>query len=96
MHEEFYANHNLKKSGGGPGGQFNGPRVKYISREDVVVDIEATLLTFEEAIYFTNYLRTIRELHNICMLPKIWKTSNLLLITSEKYFFICMTILVSL
>ena len=32
--QKFYKEHNLKKSGEGPGGKFNGPSIKFILREE--------------------------------------------------------------
>ena len=71
MKEEFYLRHNLKKSGEGPGGKFNGPSIKYVLREEVLKDLESTLPTFSIAEQFTNHLRSIRELHRVCTSKKL-------------------------
>ena len=39
----FYSIHNLKKSGEGPGGKFNGPSIKYILREENLSELEESL-----------------------------------------------------
>ena len=46
MIDEFYQKHNLKKSGEGPGGKFNGPSIKYILQDKVLNDLETKLLTY--------------------------------------------------
>ena len=69
MKSEFYPRHNLKKSGKGPGGQFNGPSIKHILREENLVDLETILPSFELTTHFTDYLRSIRELHKMCIAP---------------------------
>ena len=51
MMQEFYPKHNLKKSGGGPGGQFNGPAIKAILKEEYLIVLEIILPNFEEASY---------------------------------------------
>ena len=66
MCEEFYVKHNMKKSGQGPGGKFNGPSIKYLLKEKSLFDLEATLPTFSVAKDFTDYLRCIREVHKAC------------------------------
>ena len=62
---QFYKKHNLSKTGEGPGGKFNGPSIKYILREDKLYELDELLPT--EAAPFFNYLRCIRELHEICI-----------------------------
>ena len=57
---------NMKKSGQGPGGKFNGPSIKYLLKEKSLLDLEATLPTFSVAKDFTDYLRCIREVHKVC------------------------------
>ena len=42
MKEEFYIKHNMKKSGQGPGGKFNGPSIKYFLKEKVLLDLEVS------------------------------------------------------
>ena len=71
MKDEFYVRHNLRKSGEGPGGKFNGPSIKYVLREEVLKDLESTLPTFSIAEQFSNYLRSIRELHRVCTAKKL-------------------------
>ena len=66
MKEEFYKRHNMKKSGQGAGGKFNGPSIKYVLKENFLLDLESTLPTFAIAKDFTDYLRTIREVHKVC------------------------------
>ena len=62
--KKFYKEHNLKKSGEGPGGKFNGPSIKFILREENLCELEAELI--EEASPFLSYLRSIRSLHELC------------------------------
>ena len=71
MKEEFYLRHNFKKSEEGPGGKFNGPSIKYILKETVLEDLESTLPNFSIDEQFTNYLRSIRELHTVCTSKKL-------------------------
>ena len=71
MKDEFYVRHNLRKSGEGPGGKFNGPSIKYILREEVLKDLESTLPTFSITEQFSNYLRSIRDLHRVCTAKKL-------------------------
>ena len=71
MKEKFYPKHNLKKSGEGPGGQFNGPSIKHVLKEEILVDLESILPGFDVAVHFTNYLRSIRELHKMCIAKKL-------------------------
>ena len=61
---KFYKDHNLKKSGEGPGGKFNGPSIKFILREENLCELEAELI--EDACPFISYLRSIRSLHELC------------------------------
>ena len=49
MMQEFYPKHNLKKSGGGPGGQFNGPAIKAILKEEYLIVLEIIL---EKMVFF--------------------------------------------
>ena len=66
MKEMFYERHNLKKRGEGPGGQFNGPSIKYILQEHILKDLESTLPSTSGALEYTDYLRSIREVHSMC------------------------------
>ena len=66
MNDEFYRKHNLKKSGEGPGGKFNGPSIKYILKDKVLNDLESKLPTHSIALEFTKYFKCIRELHLAC------------------------------
>ena len=56
--------HNLSKTGEGPGGKFNGPSIKFILREDTLIELEEILT--ESASPFITYLRSIRALHELC------------------------------
>ena len=67
MKDEFYYEHNLKKCGEGPGGQFNGPSLKSILEDKALASMESTLPNYETALTFTNYLRSIRDLHSLCV-----------------------------
>ena len=71
MNEEFYMKHNLKKSGEGPGGKFNGPSIKYILQDRILMDLEAKLPTYSIAQEFTDYFRCIRDLHKACTAQKL-------------------------
>ena len=71
MFSEFYGKHHLKKSGEGPGGKFNGPSVKYILKEESLKAIGIVLPDFEEALHFTNYLGSVREVHELCIANKL-------------------------
>ena len=62
---QFYSENHLKKSGQGPGGKFNGPSIKYILQEEVLVSLENNLLV--SASSFINYLRSLRNLHQLCV-----------------------------
>ena len=63
--KNHYKKHGLKKSGDGPGGKFNGPKVKHLIKEENLEELE-TMLPSEENIFVT-YLRSIRELHKVCI-----------------------------
>ena len=60
-----YKKDGLKKSGDGPGRKFNGPRVKHLIKEENLTELE-TMLPTEEHVFVT-YLRSIRELHKVCI-----------------------------
>ena len=61
----FMKKHSISKSGKGPGGQLNGPSIKIILRETSLIELESNLP--EEAEHFVAYMRSIRELHRICI-----------------------------
>ena len=61
----FYAYNHLKKSGQGPGGKFNGPSIKHILREDILSQLENLLPV--NASSFISYLRSLRNLHELCV-----------------------------
>ena len=61
--KQFYERHYLKKSGQGPGGQFNGPSLKSILKEDVLRDLEDSIP--EDSSTFISYLENIKELHRV-------------------------------
>ena len=61
----FIKKHGLKKSGDGPGGKFNGPKVKHIIKDTTLEELEQILPN--EEILFISYLRSIRELHRMCI-----------------------------
>ena len=61
----FMKKHSISKSGTGPGGQLNGPSIKIILRETSLIELESMLP--EEAEHFVSYMRSIRELHRICL-----------------------------
>ena len=75
MQEEFYKKHNLKKSGEGPGGKFNGHSIKYILQDRVLNDLEAKLSTYLIAVEFTDYFRCIRDLYST-EIGHIWNTEG--------------------
>ena len=55
----------VKKTGQGPGGKFNGPSIKEIIKEKNLEMLENILP--EEASPFITYMRSIRELHRMCI-----------------------------
>ena len=71
MKEEYYLKHCLNKTGEMPGGKFNGPSIKHILLEDMLIDLENILPTSEIAQDFTNHLRDIRELHKMCVAKEL-------------------------
>ena len=75
MADEFYAKNHLKKSGEGPGGKFNGPSVKLIMKESSLQQLEEVLPVYSIACEFTDYLRTLRFVHEICVSRTFDKTS---------------------
>ena len=63
--------HNLKKSGEGPGGKFNGPSVNHIigwSKDENLQDLKSRLPFEAEA--FIRYFKSIKELHQVCISSK--------------------------
>ena len=73
MREEFFAKHNLKKSGGGPGGKFAGPSIKKILQEENLVDLEIILPDSEYGVALIESLKIIRELHRMCTAMQLLK-----------------------
>jgi len=84
----IYKMYSLKKSSDGPGGKFNGPKVKHLMSEKVLEEMES-LLTPEGA-PFINYLRAIREVHRVSISSDFneldWKCS--LFNFEENFFFL--------
>ena len=64
IEDKFYKKNNLRKSGDGPGGKFNGPSIKYILKEASLKQMEEVINDDSVSLHFTNYLRSIRELHS--------------------------------
>ena len=77
--KQTYKSNNLKKSVDGPGGKFNGPKIKHIIHDETLEEIENLLPA--EASSFITHLRSIRELHIICITSKFtehgWKRAPL-------------------
>ena len=69
----FFAKHNLKKSGGGPGGKFAGPSIKKILKEENLVDLEIILPDSEYGVALIESLKIIRELHRMCTAMQLLK-----------------------
>ena len=67
MTEEFYKNLGLKKSGEGPGGKFAGPSIREILKEHRLQQLESILPTNSIAVEFTDYMRSIRSVHQMCV-----------------------------
>ena len=65
MKEELYPKLCIKKSGEGHGGKFAGPSCKNLLKEESLKLIEEILPTFEITKDFTNYLRSVRHLHEM-------------------------------
>ena len=57
----FYIHNHLNKSGGGPGGKFNGPSIKTVINK--LEDLSEILPT--ESFPFVEYIKSIKELHKI-------------------------------
>ena len=64
--DEFYPKFNLKKSGEGVGGKFAGPSIKKILEQEVLNELESVLPNTEYAQDLTDYLKTVRNLHQMC------------------------------
>ena len=64
--DEFYPKFNLKKSGEGVGGKFAGPSIKKILEQEVLNELESVLPNSEYAQDLTDYLKTVRNLHQMC------------------------------
>ena len=92
MKDEFYKRHCLSKTGEGPGGKFNGVSIKYILDEKILEDLEATLPTYEVAVDFTNYLRSIRDIHQVCLAKEVdlEKSKKVLEDVSSKFYHLFM------
>ena len=80
--------YSLKKSGLGPGGKFNGPKVKHLMSEKVLEELENILPS--EGAPFVSFIRAIRELHSVCITSDFrevdWK--NALFHFEENFFFL--------
>ena len=63
--KNFYFKHGLKKSGDGPGGKFNGPKIRYLIREEVLEELQGILPEVEEP--FIIYFRSLKELDRVCV-----------------------------
>ena len=61
----LYKKHGLKKSGKGPGGKFNCSKIKHLIKEETLTELEKVLPAEENV--FVTYLRSIRELHRVCI-----------------------------
>ena len=84
--QEFYKKHNLKKGGDSVGGKFIGPKVKFIIHEDRLVELEQLLPI--DASPFISYLRSIRELHIICITSEFTEAAwKMALFDFEQNFF---------
>ena len=92
MKDEFYKRHCLSKTREGPGGKFNGVSIKYILDEKILEDLEATLPTYEVAVDFTNYLRSIRDIHQVCLAKEVDldKSKEVLEDVSSKFYHLFM------
>ena len=54
----LYKKHGLKKSGDGPGGKFNGPKIKFLIKENLL-ELEEILPTEEKV--FVTYLKNFEQ-----------------------------------
>ena len=77
----------LNKSGEGPGGKFNGPSVKHIIIESSFKQLEELLPIFPTACEFTDYLRTLRFVHEISVSKNFDPTSfdEILLVFGQQF-----------
>ena len=57
----------MKKSGEGPGGKFAGPSIREILKEHRLQQLESILSTNSIAVEFTDYMRSIRSVHQMCV-----------------------------
>ena len=84
--ESFYSKNHLKKCGEGPGGQFNGPSIKYIIQERSLICLQAMVEIQTDLIKFIEYLRAIAQLHLVCTSVEVPETAELVLNNfSEKF-----------
>jgi hypothetical protein len=67
--KSFYEKHSLKKNGQGPGGKFHGPSIKYILKEETLLDLEGSLPA--EGGSFINYMKSIKQLHSVCIASEL-------------------------
>ena len=63
--ENFLKNLSLKRSGQGPGSQFNGPSLKNILKEDSLKMLYSILPVNGHA--FISYFRSLKEVNMICL-----------------------------
>ena len=63
--EFWYKKHNVNKSHKGAGGKLQGPDVKLLLQERNLNELEQGLPSNAE--HFISYLRSLRELHRICL-----------------------------
>ena len=63
--ENFFKNLSLKRSGQGPGSQFNGPSLKTILEEDSLEMLYSILPVNGHA--FISYFRSLKQVHRICL-----------------------------
>ena len=65
---------------------------KYILDEKILEDLEATLPTYEVAVDFTNYLRSIRDIHQVCLAKEVdlEKSKKVLEDVSSKFYHLFM------
>ena len=67
----FYLKNHLKKSGEGPGGQFNWPSITFILQESSILNLYTFIENCVNSVKFFDYLRTITDLHSVCMVPTV-------------------------
>ena len=63
--KKFYLKHGLKKSGHGPGGKFNGPKIRHLLKEETLKELQEMLPEVEEP--FIVYFKSLRELDRVCV-----------------------------